>query len=140
MSFEALPLLSWCTLIAWRCPKMQNSVAVFFQLKINRKQRFKISIFNFFFPDKQMKSLLNFLYSTFQISRSVTTVQCKVDFSLKGSLDLISSPSLSLKIQIFWGKVCFKCKGKTLLGIVNKLLETKSLLTSSSNVSPYYLK
>jgi hypothetical protein len=27
------------------------------------------------------------------------------------------------------GKVCLRCKGKTLLGIVNKLLKTKSLLT-----------
>ena len=29
-------------LIDWRCPKMQNSVAIFFQLKIKRKQKFKI--------------------------------------------------------------------------------------------------
>ena len=32
------------------------------------------------------------------------------------------------------------CKGKTLLGIVKKLLKTKSLLTSPSKVLPYYLK
>jgi hypothetical protein len=31
-----------------------------------------------------------------------------------------------------------RCKGKTLLGIVNKLLKKK--LTSPSNVLPYYLK
>ena len=31
-------------------------------------------------------------------------------------------------------------KGKTLLGVVNKLLRRKSLLTSPSNVLPYYLK
>ena len=31
-------------------------------------------------------------------------------------------------------------KGKTLLGIVNKLQKTKSLLTSPSNVLPYHLK
>ena len=48
----------------------------------------------------------------------------------KYSLDLIPSPSLSVKIQIMGGKVCLRCKGKTLLGIVNKLLKTKSLLTS----------
>ena len=36
---------------------------------------------------------------------------------LKGSLDSISSPSPSLKIQIMEGKVCLTCKGKTLLGI-----------------------
>ena len=62
----------------------------------------------------------------------------KVEKILKGSLDLIPSPSM--KIQIMGGKVCLRCKGKTLLGIVNKLLKTKSLLTSPSNVLPYYLK
>ena len=58
----------------------------------------------------------------------------KVEKILKGSMDSISSPSPSVKIQIMNGKVCLRCKGKTLLGIVNKLLKTKSLLTSSSNV------
>ena len=67
-------------------------------------------------------------------------VRCfvKVENILKGSLDQISSPSV--KIQIIGGKVCLRCKGKTLLGVVNKLLKTKSLLTSPSNVLPYYLK
>ena len=64
----------------------------------------------------------------------------KVEKILKGSLDLIPSPSPSVKIQIKGGKVCLRCKGKTLLGVFNKLLKTKSLLTSSSNVLPYYLK
>ena len=64
----------------------------------------------------------------------------KVENILKGSLDLIPSPSLSLKIQIMGGKVCLRCKGKTLLGVVNKLLKTKSLLTSPSNVLPLHLK
>ena len=40
---------------------------------------------------------------------------------MKGSLDPISSPSSSVKIQIMSGKVCLRRKGKTLLGIVNKL-------------------
>ena len=35
-----------------------------------------------------------------------------------------------LKFKFMGGKVCLKCKGKTLLGIVNKLLRTKSLLKS----------
>ena len=38
----------------------------------------------------------------------------KLEKFLKGSLDLIPSPSLSVKIQIMGGKVCFRCKGKTL--------------------------
>ena len=64
----------------------------------------------------------------------------KVEKNLKGSLDLIPSPSPSVKIQIMGGKFSLRCKGKTLLGIVNKLLKTKSLLTSPSNALPYYLK
>ena len=64
----------------------------------------------------------------------------KVEKVLKGSLDLIPSPSPSVKIQIMSRKVCLRCKGKTLLGVVNKLLKTKSLLTSPSNVLHYNLK
>ena len=64
----------------------------------------------------------------------------KVEKILKGSLDSIPSPSASVKIQIMGGKVCLRCKGKTLLGVVNKLLKTKCLLTSPSNALPYYLK
>ena len=45
----------------------------------------------------------------------------KVEKILKGSLDLIPSPSPFVNIQIMGGKVCWKCKGKTLLGDVNKL-------------------
>ena len=62
----------------------------------------------------------------------------KVENILKCSLDLTPSPSV--KIQIMGGKVCLRLKGKTLLGFVNKLLKTKSLLTSPSNVLPYYVK
>ena len=64
----------------------------------------------------------------------------KVEKILKGSLDLIPSPSLLVKIQIMGGKVSLRCKDKTLLGVVNKLMKTKSLLTLPSNVLPYYLK
>ena len=64
----------------------------------------------------------------------------KVKKILKGSLDSISSPSRSVKIQIMGGKVCLRCKAKTLLDVVTKLLKIKSLLTSPSNVLPYYLK
>ena len=63
------------------------------------------------------------------------SISFKVEKVLKGSLDSISSPSV--KVQIMGGKVCLRCKGKTLLGIVNKLLKTNSLLTSPSNVLPY---
>ena len=83
--------------------------------------------------------------SSGQIIKSTTVsaaqaAQGKVETILKGSLDSIPSPSPSVKIRIMGRKVCLKCKGKTLLGIVNKLLITKSLLTSPSNVLPYYLK
>ena len=65
---------------------------------------------------------------------------CKVENILKGSLDSIPSRSPSVKIQVMGGKICLRCKGKTLQGIVNKILKTKMLLTSPSNVLPYYLK
>ena len=64
----------------------------------------------------------------------------KVEKILKGSLDSIPSPSPSVKIQIMGGKVGLRCKGKTLLGVVNKLFCTKCLLTTPSNVLPLYLK
>ena len=64
----------------------------------------------------------------------------KVEKILKDNLDLIPSPLPSVKIQIIGGKVYISCKSKTLLGFVNRLLKTKSLLTSPSNVLPYYLK
>ena len=68
---------------------------------------------------------------------TVYRVDSKVEKILEDSLDLISSPSV--KMQIMGGKACLRRKGKTLLGIVSKLLKTKSLLTSPSNVLPYYL-
>ena len=70
-------------------------------------------------------------------THSLCCLKFKVEKILKSSLDLIPSP---VKIQIMGGKVCLRCKGKTLLGVFNKLLIKKSLLTSPSNVLPYYLK
>ena len=67
-------------------------------------------------------------------------VLCKVEKTLKASLDFIPSPSPLVKIQIMGRKVSLKCKCKPLLGIVNKLLKTKSLLTSPCKVLPDYLK
>ena len=65
----------------------------------------------------------------------VSWILNKVEKILKGSLDSIQSPSPSVKIQIMGGKVCLRCKGKTLLVVVNKLLRTKSLLTTPSKFS-----
>jgi hypothetical protein len=62
----------------------------------------------------------------------------KVEKNLKGSLDSILSPSPSVKLQTMGGKVCLRYKGKRFLGIVNKLLKSKSVLTSPSKVLPYY--
>ena len=45
-----------------------------------------------------------------------------------------------MKIQIIDGKVCLRCKGKTLLGDVNKYFVSKSLLTTPSNILPLHLK
>ena len=62
----------------------------------------------------------------------LTSLYCnKVEKILKGSLDSIQSPTPSVKIRVMGGEVFLRCKVKTLLGIVKKLL---------SNVLPYYLK
>jgi hypothetical protein len=60
----------------------------------------------------------------------------KVENILKDSLDSIPLPSPSVKIKIMGRKVFLRCKGKTLMGIVNKLLKTKSVLTSPRNDLP----
>ena len=57
----------------------------------------------------------------------------KIENILKGNLDSIPFPS------IMYRKVCLRCKGITLLGFVNKVLKTKNVLTSPSNVLPQYL-
>ena len=49
--------------------------------------------------------------------KEMKTTQIKVEKILKVSLDSISSPSPSVKIQIIGGKLYLRCKGKTLLGI-----------------------
>ena len=64
----------------------------------------------------------------------------KVEKILKGSLDLIQSPSPSVEIQIIGWKVCLRFKGKTLLGVGNKLFVFKCLLTMPSNVLSLKLK
>ena len=46
----------------------------------------------------------------------------KIEKILKGS----QSRSPLSKIQIMSGKVCLRCKGKTLRGVVNKLLKAKN--------------
>ena len=43
-------------------------------------------------------------------------------------MDLIPSPSPSVKIQIMGGKVCLRCKGKILLGVVNERLSAESVV------------
>ena len=66
----------------------------------------------------------------------------KVEKILKGSLDSILSLLPSVKIQIMGGKVCLRCKSKTLLGNghCQQTFKIKSLLTPPSNGLPHYLK
>ena len=63
---------------------------------------------------------LNFQFSYLKSFSYKIQLVCKVEKILKGSLDSIPSPSPSMKIQIIGRKVCLKCEGKTLLGVVNK--------------------
>ena len=62
----------------------------------------------------------------------------KVEKILKGSLDLIPSPSPSVTIQIMGGKVCLRCKHYWALS--TNFWKQEVFLTSPSNVLPYYLK
>ena len=82
---------------------------------------------------------LHWTNQKFLITISVS-IFSRVENILKGSLDSIPSPSPSVKIQIMYGNVCLRCKGKTLLVDVNKLLKTKSLLTMPSNILPLHRK
>ena len=104
---------------------------------------------NFIFEDgtrrkRHSEILVNFVNTAWTvncvISRSFCSFVSKVEKILTGSLDSNPSPSSSVKIQIMVGKVCLRCKGKTLMGVVNKLLKTESLLTSPTNVLPLHLK
>ena len=87
--------------------------------------------FDFFLLSKWFNTLMGFFRKWGKCS-----VPIKVEKILKGSLDLILSPSTSGRIQIMG----LSCKGRSLLVFVNKLLKTKSLLISPSNVLLSYHK
>ena len=53
---------------------------------------------------------------------------CKVEKILKGSLDLIPSPSPLVEMQIMGWKICLRCKGKTLLGVVNIFFDFQNIV------------
>ena len=57
-------------------------------------------------------------HSIRNINLSIHSFFIKLEKILKGSLHSIPSPSPSVKIQIMGRKVCFRCNGKTLLGVV----------------------
>ena len=63
-----------------------------------------------------VKIFINDFYLENHIQISTLAIAIKVEKTLKGSLDSITSPSV--KIQIMDGKVFLRCKGKTLLGVV----------------------
>jgi hypothetical protein len=59
---------------------------------------------------------LEFLFCGHRTLKSKVKIKkIKVEIFLKDGLDLIPSPSV--KIQIMGGKVCLRCKGKTLLAL-----------------------
>ena len=83
---------------------------------------------------------VHIIFALLEKDRRLHYFTTKVEKILKRILDSIPSPSPSVKIHMMGGKVCLRCKGKTLLDVVNKLLKTKSLLTSPSNVLPLHIK
>ena len=64
-----------------------------------------------------LRGIDNCLGASYKGLRVFWTSFSKVEKIVKDSLDSISPPSPSVKIQIMGGKVCLRCKGKTLLGI-----------------------
>ena len=114
-----------------------------------RNSRLKTSKIKRKIPDNLSNTWVDFLVKDFRsrvtsaqwlIFKNILRLFDKVEKILKGALDLIPSPSPSVKIQIMCGNVCLRYKGKILLGFVNKPLKTKRLLTSISNVLPSYIK
>ena len=68
-----------------------------------------------------------------EFSKNCTGIVEKI---LKGSLDLIPSPSV--KIQIMDGKVCLRCKGKTMTVTRSKIENQKMINRTSHKVSLYF--
>ena len=52
----------------------------------------------------------------------------KVEKNLKGSLDSIPTPSLSVKIQIMGGKVCLMSKSQNVAGRCQQTFENKEFV------------
>ena len=85
------------------------------------------------FKDKLLKNISSDKFLFISISSGPKKFQklefwkspIKVGKILKGNLDSIPSPSLSVKIQIMGGKICLRCKGKTLLDFVDNSLKQK---------------
>ena len=65
---------------------------------------------------------VHIIFALLEKDRRLHYFTTKVEKILKRILDSIPSPSPSVKIHMIGGKVCLRCKGKTLLDVVNKLL------------------
>ena len=75
-----------------------------------------------------MSSSLTFLrnWRKHKVEQKVLDLpEYKVEKILKGSLDLILSPSPSVKIQVMGWKVGLRCKGKTLPGKTKSMFGKK---------------
>ena len=100
-----------------------------------------MKLFSFLFSTKQC----TVLHGSPKSKDLFLSFTCALFYQLSSQVErilkysLVSIPSPSVKIQTMSGEFCLMCKGKTLLGVVNTLLKKKSLLTSPSNVLPYYL-
>ena len=103
-------------------PLLQNSLP-FNQKKMHEKFNFSPHSSSFFSSKSWTRSIGSTPYWSC-ICKFFNLL--KVEKILKGSLDLIPSPSSSVKIQIMGRKVCLRCKGEAFLGIVNKHLNEKS--------------
>jgi hypothetical protein len=70
-----------------------------------------------------------------------TEVPCNENRFFPAGIDLQGALCKPYRVWVYSvGKVCLRCKDKTLLGVVNKLFNTTILLTSPSNVLLFSLK
>ena len=91
-------------------------------------KQISIALHNQVIPSDWIKQMICLIYRFFSIlnhSMKMFLFSINVEKILKGSLDSIPSPSV--KIQIMDGKVCFRCKGKTLLCIANNFWKKMSV-------------
>ena len=101
--------------ISFFCKADEVAGVVAFQVDTVFKSPVEIWEFNSEKYSNHFQNLPTRLFLFVQIYKAKFSVVGKVENISEGSLDLILSPSPSVKIQIMFGTICLSCKGKTML-------------------------